>query len=248
MPLYIYTDFQANAVHPVECLKDGWEVIKDQYWLFVGLTFVAILIGNLAPLGILMAPMMCGIYLAIFRRMRGQRVEFDVLFKGFDFFGEGFIAMLLHLVPVVVVIIPFCVVFFLGAIVMAPNSREGGSDQAGMAGFIILMVVLSLAMVVALLFVSVIFTFAYPLIVERKLSGVEAVKLSAKASWANFWGLLGLLMLNALLGLAGVLFCYVGALLVLPVSFAATACAYRQVFGLESARSPYPPPPPASFS
>lgn len=246
MPLYIYTDFQANAVQPVECLKDGWEVIKDQYWLFVGLTLVAILIGNLAPLGILMAPMMCGIYLAIFRRMRGQRIEFDVLFKGFDFFGEGVIAMLLHLVPVVVVIIPFCAIFLLGAMVMAP--REGGSDSAGMAGFIIVMVVLALALVVILLFVSVIFTFAYPLIVERKLSGVEAVKLSAKASMANFWGLFGLLLLNALLGLAGVLFCYVGALLVLPVSFAATACAYRQVFGLETAPSPYPPPPPVSFS
>jgi hypothetical protein len=247
MPLYIHTDFQANAVQPVACLKAGWEVIKVQYWLFVGITLVAILIGNLAPLGILMAPMMCGIYLAVFRRMRGQRVEFNVLFKGFDFFGEGFIAMLLHLVPVVVVIIPFCVIFFLGIMVMAPNSRGGGSDPAGMGGLIILMVVLSLAMVVILLFVSVIFTFAYPLVVERKLSGVEAVKLSAKASLANFWGLFGLLLLNGLLALLGVLFCYVGALLVLPVSFAATACAYRQVFGLDAAPSPYPPPPPVSF-
>jgi uncharacterized membrane protein len=102
---------------------------------------------------------------------------------------------------------------------------------------VLAVLVLSLAMVLLMIVIGVIFIFAYPLIIERKLSGVEAVKLSMKAALANFWGLLGLLLLNALLGLVGALFCYVGAFLVLPLSFAATACAYRQVFGLARAQS-----------
>ena len=79
MPLYIYTDihsdFTPNAVQPIECLKAGWELIKDQYWLFMGVTLVALLIGQLAPFGILMAPMMCGIYLVLFQRLLGRQVE-----------------------------------------------------------------------------------------------------------------------------------------------------------------------------
>ena len=56
-----------NAVQPVECIKAGWELIKSQYWLFVGMTVVGIIIGSVVPLGILMGPMMCGIYLALFK-------------------------------------------------------------------------------------------------------------------------------------------------------------------------------------
>ncbi|MCU1265990.1 MAG: hypothetical protein JWM21_2308 [Acidobacteria bacterium] len=233
MPLYIHSDFTPNAVQPTACMKEGWEVIKDQYWLFVGMTLVALLIGNLAPLGILMAPMMCGVYLVIFQRMRGKRVEFDAIFKGFDYFGEGVVAMLLHMIPLVVVLIPFGAIFFFATVLMLPHSPDEGPNPARAVGFIVLILVLVLAMLVILIAVSVVFTFAYPLIVEKKLSGVAAVRLSMKAGLANFWRLLGLLLLNALLGLAGVLCCYVGALLVLPLSFAATACAYRQVFGLE---------------
>lgn len=247
MPLYIQTDFTPNAVRPVECLSEGWELIKDQYWIFCGISLVAILIGNLAPLGILMAPMMCGIYLAIFRRMRSERVEFDALFKGFDYFGESMIALMLHLIPVVAVIIPFVGIFFFTSILMVPHSPDAEPSPSGMVGFLIVVLIISLVLVFTMIVIGVMFTFAYPLIVERKLSGVEAVKLSMKAGKANFWGLLGLLLLNALLGVMGVLLCYVGVFLVLPISFAATACAYRNVFGLGQVQSPYPPPPPGTF-
>ena len=96
--------------------------------------------------------------------------------------------------------------------------------------------------------ISVLFTFAYPLIVDRKLTGMDAVKLSVKAGLANFWRILGLLLLNGVVGLAGALLCYVGVFLVLPVTFAALAIAYEQVFGLGQVQSPRLPPPPPSFA
>jgi uncharacterized membrane protein len=70
------------------------------------------------------------------------------------------------------------------------------------------------------------------------------VKLSFRAALANFWRLLGLFLLNFLLGLAGVILCYVGILLVFPITFAAVAVAYEQVFGLGEPISNLPPPPP----
>ncbi|MGI8835753.1 MAG: hypothetical protein ACR2H4_03840 [Pyrinomonadaceae bacterium] len=51
-------EFRRKAVEPVECIKAGWSLIRDQYWLFVGLTAVGFLIGSFVPLGILLGPMM----------------------------------------------------------------------------------------------------------------------------------------------------------------------------------------------
>ena len=81
---------------------------------------------------------------------------------------------------------------------------------SSLLGFFAVLVIFGLIMMVLIILLSVIFTFSYPLIVDRKLSGIDAVKLSARAALANFWPLLGLLMLNGLLGFAGVLLCYVG--------------------------------------
>jgi uncharacterized membrane protein len=88
------------------------------------------------------------------------------------------------------------------------------------------------------------FTFAYPLIVDRRLSGVNAVKLSIKAAMANFWRLLGLLLINGVLSFVGILLCYVGVFFVFPITFAAIAIAYEQVFGLGEVQLNVPPPPP----
>src|SRR3990172_4452260 len=95
--------FNRNAVEPLRCIREGWALIKDQYWLFVGMSVVGLLIGSVVPFGILLGPMMCGIYLSLFQRRRGGPVEFGNLFKGFDYFGESIVATLLHMIPVFVI-------------------------------------------------------------------------------------------------------------------------------------------------
>ncbi len=127
--------------------------------------------------------------------------------------------------------------------------RQGGEpDPSTLFGFFAVLIVFGLIMMVLIVLLSVVFTFSYPLIIDRKMSGLDAVKLSAKAALANFWPLLGLLLLNGLIGFAGVLLCYVGVFLALPVTFAAIAVAYEQVFGLGEVQGPILPPPPPSFT
>ncbi len=240
-------EFRRKAVEPVVCIKAGWNLIKSQYWLFVGLTVVGILLGSIVPFGILLGPMMCGIYLTLFKAKRGQPIEFGDLFKGFDYFGDSLIATLLHLVPLLVVFVPSYIVFYIGLFFLMP--RNGEPDPGALFGFFGLFAVFWLVMMVLLILVSVGFTFAYPLIVDRRLSGLDAVKLSIRAAMANFWQLLGMLLLNGLFSFVGLLFCYVGAFLVLPVGFAAIATAYEQVFGLADGDfQPNLPPPPPTFT
>jgi hypothetical protein len=240
-------EFRRNAVKPVECLKAGWNLIRSQYWLFVGMSLVGIIIGSVVPLGILMGPMMCGIYMALFQTRRGQPIEFGILFKGFDYFGDAVVATLLHLIPVVVVVVPTYILFYVGIFFMMPRNGDE-PDPRAMLGFFGIFAVFWLVIMVLLILLSVVFTFAYPLIIDRRLSGLNAVKLSIKAALANFWRLLGLLLLSGLMSFAGLLLCYVGLFLILPISFAAIATAYEQVFGLAGEFQPNLPPPPPTFA
>jgi hypothetical protein len=238
-------EFKRDVVQPIECVKAGFELIKSQYWLFVGMTVVGVLIGSVVPLGILMGPMMCGIYLAIFQTRRGQPIEFGLLFKGFDYFGDAVIATLLHMVPILVIFIPAYVIFYVGMIAVLIPQQGSEPNPAALLGFLGFMAIFWLVIMVVLIVLSVVFTFAYPLIVDRRLSGLNAVKLSIRAAFANFWRLLGMLLVTGCLTFVGVLFCYVGAFLVMPISFAAIAMAYEQVFGLGDVKPNLPPPPPS---
>jgi hypothetical protein len=249
----IVPPFNKKAVHPIECFRAGWALIKDRYWLITGVTCVGVIIAGLAPMGILAGPMMCGIYIVLFRCMRGQPIEFSLLFKGFDHFLESLIATLIKLVPVILLLIPlfagvFGLIFFLtphrGHAMGNPQVQFVDRVHLGREETIGLVIVIGLFLLVFLaigMTIGVLFTFSYPLIVDRRLSGVDAVKTSIKAAIANFWGLMGLAVLTALLGIIGVVLCYFGVFLVLPVSLAAIAVAYRQVFGLPGA--PIIPPP-----
>lgn len=240
--------FKRNVVEPVECIKTGWEIIKDRYWLFVGICAVGVLIAGAVPFYILMGPMMCGINLVFFKKRRGQPVEFGDLFKGFDYFGPSLVATLLYVVPIIAVVVPAYLLFYVGMILsVAAQSASDEPNPAAAMGVFIMFMIFILVMVVLILLISVGFTFSYALIVERKLQGFDAVKLSFRAAMANFWRLLGMMILTGLLGLGGMLLCYVGLFLVFPISYAAIDVAYEQVFGLHNpneVQSDLPPPPP----
>jgi len=174
-------------IRPVDCLREGWELIRPQYWLFTGICIVAMLLGSMAPLAILWGPMMCGMYICFFRAMRKEKVEFSNLSM--------------------IILVSFCI----GLVAM----------------------------------------FAFQLVVDRDMQCGEELKSSWTAARRNLGGVLGLMLMNWLLSMAGMLCCYVGAFLVLPVTFAATAVAYRRIFpdmhGEENgtaAQTELPPPLP----
>jgi uncharacterized membrane protein len=240
--------FRRGAVEPVECIKAGWELVRDQYWLFVGMCAVAMIVGSAVPLGILMGPMMCGLYLVFFSKRRGLPIEFGMLFKGFDYFGNSVVAALLHVIPIMAIIIPAYIFLYISMI--AAVAAGSAADSGPLTGLMFVFVILIFYVVVvgAVIIISIVFMFAYPLIVDRGLPGFEAVKWSFKAGLANFWRLLGLSLLGGLLGLGGALLCYIGILLVFPITLSSIAVAYEQVFGLnEGAISPNLPPPPPTF-
>lgn len=237
-------EFRSGVVQPIECLKEGWAIIKDRYWLFLGISLVAMLIGGAVPV-VLVGAMMCGLYLCLLAKMRGEPVEFGMLFKGFDYFVPGLVAAAIQTVPVLLLMAVGQVIFAAFTMVLVPT--EPGESMPpvfwlGLVVFVLISVIISLV-------IHTFFLFAYPLIVDRKLSGLEATKLSYRAALQNLGGILGLMLLMCGLGILGVFACYFGVFLIMPVSFAADAAAYRRVFP-ESANPNFapPPPPPGSWA
>ena len=228
-------EFRRGAVRPIRCLTDGWRLIRDDYWKFLGISLVGIIVGSLAPMYLLVGPLMCGIFYCLLRQSDGRRVTFDMLFRGFDYFLDGMVATLVIVVPVVAILVPLSFGFmFLIHFSLLPQPGAGGRAAppppeavwtffAVLTGFFLFIMAVSVA-------IYSLFLFVYPLIVDRGLTGMEAVGVSARAALANIGGILGLIVLNNVLSCVGLLGCYVGALLVLPISFASVVVAYRQVF------------------
>jgi uncharacterized membrane protein len=243
------SEFRTGVIKPVECIKEGWALIKDQYWLFFGISLVGILIGGVLPI-VLLGPMMVGIFLCLFQRMRHQPVEFGLLFKGFDQFVSGLVVTVLKMIPIFIVLVPYYV--FLIAMMATRMPRGGIEDPERARTFVMSLfgfeIVFFLVIMVVSIVVEVFFMFAYPLVADRKLSALDAVKLSFRAGKANLGGVLGLILLNAVLGFVGVLCCVVGVYFYLPIAFASQAVAFRRVFPETSQPFPVPPPPPASWA
>src|SRR5260370_27005865 len=121
-------DFERGVIRPVECLKSGWALIKDRYWLFLGIVFVGIFIGSAVPI-VLIGPMMVGIYLCFFRRMRGEPVAFGDLFKGFDFFVQGLIAAVIQMIPMIIIMVPSYLIFFALMLTSMPRGETMDPSQ-----------------------------------------------------------------------------------------------------------------------
>ncbi|NNE98444.1 MAG: hypothetical protein HKN25_05425, partial [Pyrinomonadaceae bacterium] len=238
-------EFRRGAIRPIQCLSDGYELLKGNYGSFLGMFIVGgliILVGSCIPLSPLMPPMICGLYLCLFAIMRHESIDTSTLFGGFNFFGQSFIASLFISVPVF--ILSFVMQMGIGVVSTVVETMDLGKNPpieeslpilVGIFGFVFGMIFL-LGLVSFIL--GTLLVFAYPLIVDRNLSALEAVKLSFRAVLGNLFGVVALTILGQLIITAGVLFFYFGALFVAPFVFAAWAVAYRRVFPVENAEMP----------
>jgi uncharacterized membrane protein len=127
------------------------------------------------------------------------------------------------------VMVPLYILFFVGFIALAVGQGGQPDEESVMRMFALMGGVYLLLLLLSLL-IQVFFLFTYPLIVDRGLKAVPALKTSFRACWANFPGVLGLVLLNGLIGLLGALCCYVPLVFALPICFGATVLAYRKVF------------------
>ncbi len=220
--------FRSEAVAPLACISEGWAIIREQYWLFVLITGLAILIGGAVPI-VLTGPTYCGIFLCCFARQRGERVSLELFFRGFDYFVESLIASLCIMAIAMVIMLPFFLLLFagmFGAQFAAAQAEQPEIMLYVMAGVLLLMV----PMMILATLTWVLLLLAYPLIVEHRLKALDALRLALDGALANLGGLIVLDLLLTALMLVAALCCYLPIFLVMPLYFAALAAAYRRIF------------------
>lgn len=235
-------NYKVDNINAVDCMKQGWEMIKPDYWLFFGITIVALLLAGTIPI-VLVGPMLCGIYYSMLKRHDGGKVEFGDIAKGFEFFVPSLIAILIIagfflVVATIIIIIPM---------MLAMGATAAGSPEAG-AFFLVVMCILMFIFAVFAACAHALIIFTHLLIVDRKLDGWEAVKVSAKASWQNINVVIMFILVQLGLVLVGYLLCFIGVYLTLPIMYAGTTVLYRKIF---PPLAPVPvynaPPSPANY-
>lgn len=216
-------EFRTGVISPVECVKEGYELIKSDYWLLLAIWLVGGLIGGVT-LGIVTGAMMCGTFYCYLRKIDGNPIKFEDLWKGMQWFWPGLLVMLLIIVPLVFVYAGIYVPFILAA-VMGSNLSEGE-----LIGMIVGVAVVELIVIFAMVCLHTLLMFSFPLIVDKNLGAMKAITTSARAVLKNLGGVAGLIAVNFVLVLAGYLALCIGIYFVIPVIIAGNVVAYRMVF------------------
>lgn len=233
-------EFRTGVIRPVECYKEGWELIKDQYWLLLGITIVGMMIGGMS-MYILLGAMICGIYHCYFQKIDGKTVDFEALFKGFSYFLPGFILTLIIMAPTILVIAGIYVPFIVAA-VMGPNLSQ--DELMVMLGGVL---IIELIFAVLMVCLHTLLMFSFPLIVDRNLSAWQSMVVSAKAVMKNLGGVVGLFLVGFVVSIAGYLLLCIGIYLAIPLIFAANVVAFRKIFPSAQTGNFNMPPQPTSF-
>lgn len=182
------------------CLNRGWELIKKDFWLLVGASFVAAMIGALGIipyLGVLITlilggPLMGGLYALYLKRIRGQSAMFGDLFCGFTLAFGSLLGVYLVMMVLTALGLLLCLV---------PG-----------------------------IYLAVSWVFAIALVIDRKMDFWPAMELSRKVVTKHWWLLFGFLIVIALVVLAGLLACILGVFITASIGQAALMYAYEDIF------------------
>lgn len=219
--------FTTGQIRPIDCVKEGFRLIKQDYWLLFAITIIGMFIAGFS-FYILIGAMFCGMMTAYFRVFDGGRANLDDLWKGFGYIGKSAVAVILIFVPGLIYFVALMLTIYLPIVAVALSGGKISPDELlpVLLGALIVDVIIALVMVA----VHSLMLFVFPLIVEHGLSSWDAVKLSARATFKNMSGVAGLIAVNIGLGLAGYLAFCVGLYLAVPIIMATNLVAYRQVF------------------
>ncbi len=188
------------------CLSRGWDLIKNDFWLLVGASFVAMLVGSIGVIPylgpfvalILGGPMIGGLYALYLKKIRGQAAVFGDVFCGFSLafgalLGAYLVSMLLSALGLL--------------LCLAPG-----------------------------IYLAVSWIFAIPLVIDRKMDFWQAMELSRKVVTKHWWLMFGFLIVIALVALAGLLACFVGFFVTASIGQASLMYAYEDIFNPRQAQ------------
>jgi len=171
------------------------------------------------------------------KKYDGEPADFVMMFGGFNKFIPAMLVSLIQAAPWIVlqIISLFAQFAILFADIMGKRKFYQAEPIPDFSGIftgtilIIFLLIMGIFLIISIL-IYITFFCAYPLLAEHNIGAIEAIKLSAKAGWSNFGGLLLLAVFQFLIGFVGMMLCGIGIFFVLPIIYGSTVVAYRNIF------------------
>ncbi len=217
-------EIRTGVIKPIECFKEGWQLIKNDYWLLFAITIVGVMIGGLT-LYIMLGALVCGIIKCYLQVIDGGKADFEWLFKNIKkHFGAGLLVM-------AVIVVPMLVVFSLITIPAIIQMSSGNSmSEDELITFFAVALIVEFVIAFVMVCLHTLLMFAFPLIADKDLSGWDAIKTSARAVWMNLNGVAGLWTVGFVIGLIGYMLLCFGIYFTIPIIIAGNTVAYRKIF------------------
>ena len=229
-------EIRSGVIRPVEVYKEAWSMIKSQFWMVFAVTFVGMMMAGIIPI-IIAGPMIAGIFIVMFAVVDGGRADFGLLFKGFDHFLQSLFVVLIVAVPIFF----FVIAMYVPMVLLTISGQR--LTEAELWKWIIGVFAVELVFGVIMTIVHSFLMFALPLVVDKRVSAIQACKLSIIGVWRNMSGIAGLMGLGIAACIVGYLMLCLGIYLVIPLIVAATAVACRKIFPRADAQFFTPPSP-----
>ncbi len=209
-------------------LEKGFNLYKDNFLVLVLASLVSMVL-SLFTIGILAGPMLSGMVIIVLALVDKQTPKPEVgdLFKGFSFFANSFLFLLV-----------WGILSAVAAILLSFIPCVG-----------------TLASMFLSYSLQALLMFGLFLIVDKKMEFWAASMESINIVKTNFWPFLGFAIVCSIISSLGAIACGIGVILTAPIYYAAMAVAYRDVMAARAAGGPVidvpatevppaPPPPP----
>lgn len=238
-----------------QCIRRSWRLMMRNFWLVVGSTFLILVcqsvLGMVPFVGgllswILEGVLYGGLYWLFLKLIRSEEAGVGEAFAGFtenpvQLILTGVVTGLLKFIAIAIVSVPFLIPFLFAAFNLIGRSSQ--LDESAMGAAVLgLLKTLGVFGVIGILlgvlvsvFLAVIWMFAIPLVVDKKIGFWEAMELSRKTAMRAWLKFFGLMVLGSLIAIAGFFACCVGVFVTIPVAFGAIAYAYEDLFGRPAA-------------
>jgi hypothetical protein len=225
-----------GSVHIGDCLRQGWQVYRQDPWRITGIiviVFVAQFLLNSIPIAgalfafLLNGPILGGVYFFCMQAIHGQThglqdVTSTIRERFLPCFLATTVSSLLAFAPLLVALIPAAGLFAASGVVMEELVKHPN---------LILGIGLPLlAGALAMFYLLICWSFAVPIAACTNTDFWEALKLSWRGVRKNLWAYFGLLLALGLINLIGILCLVVGLFVTIPFTFLATMVAYEQIF------------------
>lgn len=228
--------FNINMGH---CISRSWALYQSDFGPILGASTLVMLVlmaaGGVPYIGpfiqiALQGALMGGLYLYFLNKIRGNAPSVGDAFNGFQ--GENFKGLMLcHVVQSLLILVfclPMFIIFAAGLIIgIAMHEQIDPSLYPILIGAGIL---LFLLFIPVMIYLTISWIFAIPLVADRKMDFWQAMKVSRRVTGTHFWPILLLTFVGGIIAASGFILCCVGMFLTIPIYIGALMYAYEDIF------------------